>query len=55
MVKVTNTKKKKVTFWNPEKFELRLEQMRELYQVRGRELNAYIVYQLLSAVLLNQN
>ena len=33
MIKVTNTKLKKVTLWNPEKFESRLEQMRELYQV----------------------
>lgn len=38
MVKVTNTDKKKVTFWNPEKFETRLEQMRELYSVQVHTL-----------------
>ena len=36
MVKVSNAKLKKVTLWNPEKFESRLEQMRELYQVQTK-------------------
>ena len=49
-MRVNNTEQRQVTYWDLDKFDTRLEQMRELYTVRHTHTHTHTVWVALHSI-----